>query len=117
MTSQITTQEAREVFQYVKRRARRDPAFREQLLESPRETLEAEFDIRLPDEFNIRFVENRGADLTVVLPDPSEPDNQLSEDELQNVSGGAMGDVSTLETLGRDQRLDERRAWTAQLAE
>lgn len=69
----MTDEQACELFRYVMNRARTDMIFRAGLLNSPRESLEKALDIDLPEEFNIRFVENKGADLTVVLPDPGLP--------------------------------------------
>jgi hypothetical protein len=111
LNDSISEEEARRVIAYVLRRAETDPSFRSALLSTPKEALEAEFAIDLPDSFNIRFVENNGADLTVVLPDvaserppagtsgprggsrsPSEnglSGDRLSGDDLTAVSGGS----------------------------
>lgn len=85
----MTEEEACELFRYVMDRAQTDMTFRSGLLNAPREILEKVLDIDLPAEFNIRFVENKGADLTVVLPDPSGPDSRrtqaddASEEEIE----------------------------------
>lgn len=111
----ISDEEARRVLAYVLRRAETDPSFRSALLSNPKEALEAEFAIELPGSFNIQFVENNGADLTVVLPDvaserssddaddpptglnallgdnrsrDNRPGDDLSADDLAAVSGG-----------------------------
>ena len=80
--------EAQMVFSYLMRRAATDMTFRRALLRNPKATLEQEFDLALPPTFNIRFVENHGADLTLVLPDPCD-DASLSEADLEFVAGGA----------------------------
>lgn len=117
MPDSISTAEARKVFKYVKSRAKTDPEFREKLLSAPREVLEAEFDVPLPENFSIRFVENQGADLTVVLPDPSDPDAELSDDDLEHVAGGAGPGVdSALENVGRQRHALTRDAWVEQLS-
>lgn len=78
----MTEEEACDLFRYVMDRAQTDMVFRAGLLNSPRQILERALDIDLPEEFNIRFVENKGADLTVVLPDPGGLDSQ------ENITGG-----------------------------
>jgi hypothetical protein len=83
----ITDDEARHVLAYLMRRAVSDPSFRRSLLTEPRTALEREFDIDLPADLDIRFVENLGADMTVVLPDPQE-DRVLTDDDLEHVAGG-----------------------------
>lgn len=87
--SALTREEMRAVYSYVMKRARTDRDFRHALLFSPKQALEQEFDLDLPDHFNIRFVENNGADLTLVLPDLEPlPDEPLSEYDLGYVAGG-----------------------------
>ncbi|GEM_PF-4246894 len=85
----LSEEEARDVYCYVIRRAVTDPAFRAALLRDARATLEREFDLILPVHFNIRFVENEGADLTIVLPDPGGVDGALNMQTLEYVAGGA----------------------------
>ncbi len=45
----------------------------------------------IPEGFSLRFVENQGADLTVVLPDMIDANAELSEQELEAVAGGKCG--------------------------
>ncbi|WP_456426429.1 hypothetical protein [Rhodocaloribacter sp.] len=85
----LSEDEARDIYFYVIRRAVTDPAFRAALLRDARATLEREFDLILPVHFNIRFVENEGADLTIVLPDPGGVDGALNMQTLEYVAGGA----------------------------
>ena len=72
-TDSMSEEDAERVVSYVMRRARVDPLFRRALLARPRVALEEELNLDLPDDFRIRFVENQGADLTIVLPDPVRP--------------------------------------------
>jgi hypothetical protein len=67
-----------------------DRAFRQQLLADPRRALRDELGLTIPDHFRIKFIE-RGPDLDalVVLPDLKADDEELSENELEAVSGGA----------------------------
>ena len=45
----------------------------------------------IPEGFTLRCVENKGADLTVVLPDSIDADAELSDIELEQVAGGKRG--------------------------
>lgn len=76
----MTEDEACKLFRYVMDRSQTDMVFRSGLLNQPKEVLEEVLSIELPPEFNIRFVENKGADLTVVLPDPGASNGQLPPD-------------------------------------
>jgi hypothetical protein len=69
-----------------------DAAFRRSLLTDPRSALQKELDLELPGDFKIRFVENEGADLTVILPDLELPDIELSDENLVRIFGGAAPD-------------------------
>ena len=71
-------------------RATVDRAFRQQLLNDPRRAIRDMLGVTIPTRFRIKFIE-RGPDLDalVVLPDFKNGDEELSDDELEAVSGGA----------------------------
>lgn len=71
-------------------RATIDRAFRQKLLADPRRAIRDELGLTIPSHFRIRFIE-RGPDLDalVVLPDFRSGEEELSDDELEAVSGGA----------------------------
>ena len=81
-------QKAQEQFKQLLERSATDMDFRRQLLEEPKAALEAHYGKQLPDTYNVSFVENK-ADATIVLPDAVDPEAELSEEELEAVSGGA----------------------------
>jgi hypothetical protein len=70
-------------------RATVDRAFRQKLLVDPRRAIRDELGLTIPSHFRIKFIE-RGPELDalVVLPDLREGVDELSEDELESVSGG-----------------------------
>ena len=68
-----------------------DEDFRQQLLEDPKETLEGELETRLPEEVQVRAVEETADAIYLVLP--STPmaggeGGELSDQELGAVAGG-----------------------------
>lgn len=71
-------------------RATVDRVFRQQLLSDPRRAIRDVLGVTIPSRFRIKFIE-RGPDLDalVVLPDFRSEGEELSDDELEAVSGGA----------------------------
>jgi hypothetical protein len=70
-------------------RAAVDPAFRTGLLTDPKQTISAAFNLVIPEQFTVRFIEKPpGLDALVVLPDPRPDGEQFDEDELAAVNGG-----------------------------
>lgn len=77
------------VMQSLLARSATDAEFRAQLLSDPRAAV-AEFTGRaLPESFDAVFIENT-ADVTFVLPPAIDPQAELSESELEAVSGGTI---------------------------
>jgi len=81
-------QHAQEVLRKVVARATTDMDFRKQALQDPAAAIAKEDPTPIPEGFKIRFVENQGANLTVVLPDPVSAEGELSDAELEQVAGG-----------------------------
>jgi hypothetical protein len=66
-----------------------DLAFRRELLTNPRGAIEQAFGVVIPRTFNIRFIErDPGVDALVVLPDARGGGGELSDADLEVVSGG-----------------------------
>jgi hypothetical protein len=78
---------AKGFIQGVLSRSATDLEFRKRLLENPREALSQYAGGPLPESLDVAFVENTG-DATIVLPDPVDPDAEISEAELEAVAGG-----------------------------
>jgi hypothetical protein len=85
----------REALDAVIARAETDTEFRAQLLSEPRVAIHAAFGVRIPDDFRIRFIErDSNIDALIVLPDlrmshPAAAAEELSEQDLEQVTGGA----------------------------
>ena len=65
-------------------KASSDSEFRTRLLDNPRNTIEEEFGVTLPEGFSIKVHEQSSTETHLVLP----PDPRLSIDDLNLVSGG-----------------------------
>ena len=69
------------------KRAGEDPAFRQTLLSNPRQALQQEVGLRIPENFELKVVEETSNSLYLVLPaDHAE----LSDLELESMSGGQI---------------------------
>ena len=84
----LTSQEAEQAIEQIIKRAQTDSEFRQLCLDNPNAAAKEATGKDIPEGFVLRFVENQGADLTVVLPDSIDPQAELSELELEGVAGG-----------------------------
>jgi hypothetical protein len=92
MSQRITVQEADSILEEVVKRAQSDLEFRQLCLSDPNSATKKVTDKDIPEGFKLRFVENQGADLTVVLPDLIDANAELSDEELEQVAGGNKKD-------------------------
>ena len=70
-------------------RATRDPQFRQNLLQDPKRTVEQELGVSIPENIEIRVVEETPSTLYLVLPAQSiRAGQELSDQELEQVAGG-----------------------------
>jgi hypothetical protein len=65
--------------------AERNPAYRQKLINNPKEVIEEKLKFKLPDEFKVVVHQDTPRRLNIVLPNESK---ELSEMELAAVSGG-----------------------------
>jgi len=70
----------------IKEKSVSDPNFRSQLLSDPVTAIAEHTGMDLPKGIKLRFIENNGAALTVVLPDMFS--EELSDSDLEGVAGG-----------------------------
>lgn len=72
-------------------RAAADRDFRQHLLAEPHRTIREAFGVTIPPTFTIRFIEKEpGLDALVVLPELGPADGELSDGDLEVVSGGSF---------------------------
>ena len=78
-----------ELWQRLMSRAANDEEFRAALKDKPKEALEAEFGIAIPDDAEIQVLEETPERQYIVLPPRlMGDDGSLSEEELEAVAGG-----------------------------
>ena len=87
-----TREEANKAINDVAKRATKDKEFRALALKDPVAAVAKVTPHQVPTGFKIRFVDNAGANLTIVLPDPPPAEGELSDSQLEQVAGG--GDAS-----------------------
>ena len=66
----------------------KDTAFRKSLLENPVQVIESISQRKLKDTVKVSVVEDSVDEITIVLP--PQPSDELTDDELDNVSGGGI---------------------------
>jgi hypothetical protein len=71
-------------------RALKDLAFRQEFLSNPRPVLAREYNIHLPEQVAVRVLEEAPNTLTLVLPAQEEAAPELTDADLQGVSGGGF---------------------------
>jgi len=82
-------------------RAAKDERFRQEVLTNPRAVLAREYNLHVPETVSIRMVEDTAETLTIVLPPKQEAMQELSDAELEAVSGGfIMKDTIIIRTGG-----------------
>ena len=86
----LTSYEAEQAMEQIIKRAQTDSQFRQLCLDNPNRAAIEVTGKDVPEGFTLRFVENQGADLTVVLPDNIETNTELDDAELEQVAGGYM---------------------------
>jgi len=76
-------------------RAMKDPAFRQALLSNPRAALAGAFNVQLAEQVTIRVIEEAPNTFTLVLPAALPAVQELSDADLQAVTGGEDGSGAT----------------------
>ena len=96
-----TEQAQQEAQEKIFRMAANDAEFRALALRDGRAAVEQATGRKLPEGFEIRFVDPAGAHLTAVLPRAAYEEEELAEFELLAVAGGKGGSKPTSGGSGR----------------
>lgn len=83
-----TTEEQNAAIAALLKRASSDADFHARAVNDPAAAVKEVAGRDLPSGFKLRLVENKGADLTLVLPDLQADSQELSDAELESVAGG-----------------------------
>ena len=87
--SQLANQELNAAIREVLKRAVADPNFRQLAVRDGKAAIAKVNSKPLPPGLTIQFVDNHGkSSKTVVIPDPVDHPEQLTEEELEAVAGG-----------------------------
>ncbi len=95
-----TKEETDRILREIMARSQRDGAFRQLCLKNPGAAVKQVSGHEVTPGFKLRFVDNAGADLTMVLPDPIAFEGALSEEELSGVRGGVIGGATSAPSTG-----------------
>ena len=68
----------------------KDEALKARFMADPKAVL-AEYDMPVPDNLDVKVVENADDCVHITLPAPPAGDHDLSDDELSNAAGGKIG--------------------------
>lgn len=92
-------------------RAEIDVTFRKRLLTEPHRAIHDTFGVHVPEEFRLRFIErDPDVDALVVLPDVRSAASDLSDEDLEQVTGGVHAHNSHLAWKGTSARASQHRS-------
>ena len=86
--SKWTNEEAKKALYTIKRKALTDEVFFELCLKDPKKAVKEIAGKDVPDNFKLKFIENKTDEMIIVLPTPVKKNKALSEDELDSIAGG-----------------------------
>ncbi len=86
---ELTREKLSEIYEIVLNEAMTDEDFRAELLADPKTAIAKCTGIELPEDFNVKVVEeDEDADMTILLP--KMPGEELSDEDMDNVAGGGV---------------------------
>ena len=86
--SNWTNEEAKNALDTIRKKALTDEVFFELCIKNPKKAVKEVAGKDVPDNFKIKFIENKADEMIVVLPTPVKKNTELSDNELESVAGG-----------------------------
>lgn len=99
--------------QEIRVKSLKDPEFRQQLLENPKDAIKAAMGVNIPENLEIKVMEESANHLILTVP-PELPEsaNNVSDEQLEAVAGGLIGAVATVAAgILTDNAVDEITKW------
>ncbi len=90
-----TNEEAKKALDTIRKKALTDESFFELCLKNPKKAVKEVVGKDVPDNFKLKFIENKADEIIVVLPTPVKKNKTLSEEELDSVAGGVATWITT----------------------
>jgi hypothetical protein len=69
-------------------KAWKDEKFKKELLGNPKAVISKEFGVRIPDNVNVKVLEEDANNLYMILPMKVPGEGELSDEQLESVAGG-----------------------------
>ena len=79
-------------------RATRDEVFRQRVTADPRSVLASEYDVHIPENVQVRVIEDSANTVSIVLPAPEDAIQDLTDEDLEVAAGGSI-DIKITWTL------------------
>ncbi len=99
-------------------KAWKDEKFKKELISNPKAVINKEFGVQIPDNVNVKVVEENANNLYIILPMKPQREGELTDEQLEAVAGGAcvpvlgLGVAATGLGFGMGFGLSRtRRAW------
>jgi len=68
-----------------------DHAFRQEVIDNPKVTIEKKMGIAIPDGVKVRLIEEKADEIVLVIPQYNDPGEELNTSDLESVAGGWSG--------------------------
>lgn len=82
-------------------RAGSDAAFRSKLTRDPRDAIQSEFGIAVPEGVTVRVLEEQPGEVILVLPGRAvQSGTSLSDEDLEKAAGGALENTYSIGNVG-----------------
>jgi hypothetical protein len=80
-------------------KAWKDEKFKKELMSNPKALLNREFGVEIPDNVNVKVVEENANNLYIILPMKPQAGGELTDEQLEAVAGGFCLPVITVPVI------------------